>query len=372
MDQTRFEEIIELQKKGSLKIYLGYAAGVGKTYAMLQEAHRLRKRGFDVVVGYLEPHDRPETIELLSGLEVLPRKQFPNVSKRMEELDVEAVIERKPQIVLIDELAHNNAPGSKNEKRFQDILDILEHQINVITTLNVQHLESVAQKVFEVTKAPIQERVPDNILQRAAQIVNVDVTIEELRERLRRGKIYEREKAEHALVNFFTPQNLSLLRQHSLREAAGDQVRRIEQEQLFGKGAADESVMIAVSSDPTDAAVLLRKGARIAAQLSSKCFAIYVQTKMESPTKIDSTLQRKLQNNLKLARTLGIEVIILPAENVSDALVNFAVERNVKHAIFGKTRLSPFQARLKGSVLLNFVHDSVGVDVHILSTNESI
>ncbi len=366
-----FQELIERQKIGSLKIYLGYAAGVGKTFAMLNEAHRLKKAGLDVVIGYVEPHDRPETWDLVKGLEILPRKELSSVSKHIEELDVDAVIRRRPQVVLIDELAHTNAAGSKNEKRYQDVFDILDHQINVITTLNIQHLESVAQKVENLTHTPVQERVPDNILQRAGQIVAVDVAIEELRERLRIGKIYDKAKAETALTHFFTHQNLSLLRQSALREAAGDQIRRIDEEVLF-KGQAgaqsQEGVMISLSSDPTNAAVLLRKGAKLAAQLSSKCYAVYIQTKIEGPTRIDSTLQRKLQNNLKLAKTLGIEVVIVPAEDVSAALVNFALDHNIGHAVFGKSRLSPFQARLNGSVLLNFIHDSVGIDVHIVST----
>jgi two-component system, OmpR family, sensor histidine kinase KdpD len=370
-DSRDFHEIIERQKKGSLKIYLGYAAGVGKTYSMLSEAHRLKEAGLDVVIGYVEPHERPETWDLVKGLEILPRQQLPSVQKKMEELNVAAVIKRQPQVVLIDELAHTNAAGSKNEKRYQDILEILDHQINVIATLNIQHLDSVAQKVEALTGTPVHERVPDNILQKAAQIVTVDVTIEDLRERLRLGKVYDRAKADIALTHFFTHQNLSLLRQATLREAAGDQIRRIDEELLFtGQAGAQsqECVMISMSSDPTNAAALLRKGARLASQLSSKCYATYVQTRLESPTRIDSTLQRKLQNNLKLAKTLGIEVVIIPAEDISAALVDFAQEHNIGHAVFGKSRMSPLQARLKGSVLLDFIHDSVGIDVHIVST----
>jgi two-component system sensor histidine kinase KdpD len=366
-----FQELIERQKRGSLKIYLGYAAGVGKTFAMLNEGHRLKKAGLDVVIGYVEPHDRPETWELVRDLEIVARKQLTSVSKKIEELDVDAVIRRRPQIVLVDELAHTNAPGSKNEKRYQDVFDILDNQINVITTLNVQHLESAAQKVEELTKTPVAERVPDSILQKAAQIVTVDVAIEELRERLRIGKIYDKAKAEVALTHFFTHQNLSLLRQSALREAAGDQIRRIDEELILkgqAGGQSQEGVMISLSSDPTNAAALLRKGARLAAQLSSRCFAVYIQTKLESPTRIESTLQRKIQNNLKLAKNLGIEIVIISAEDISAALVNFCLDNNIGHVVFGKSRMSPLQARLYGSVLLDFIYDSVGIDVHIVNT----
>lgn len=369
---TGFEELLERRKKGSLKIYLGYAAGVGKTFAMLQEAHRLKARGFDVVIGYLEPHDRPETWEQIKDLEIVPRRKVTIAGRLFEELDLDAVLARKPQVVLIDEAAHTNAPGSKNEKRFQDILEVLEARINVITTLNVQHLETVADKVAQVTKVEIRERVPDNILQRADQIVNVDVSIEELRERLRMGKIYKKEQTDLALSHFFTPANLSVLRETVLREAAGDQIRRIEEQTLLDAQDAaltHETVMVAMSSDPNNAEILLRKATKMASQLSSRCYAVYVQRRLEAPTVIDSGLQRKLQNNLKLAKTLGAEVVTLQGENVSELLVNFAVEHGVRHAIFGKSRLSPLKERIRGSVLLDFIHDSVGIDVHIVTTS---
>ncbi len=366
-----FEELLERKKRGSLKIYLGFVAGVGKTYAMLQEAQRLKKQGFDVVIGYLEPHARKETQEQAVGLEVVPRKQFVVGTRVFEEMDVDSVVKRAPQIVLIDEAAHTNYPGSKNEKRFQDIMEVLEHRINVITTLNVQHLESVADKVASVTGIEVRERIPDRILQISDQIVNVDVSIDELRDRLRTGKIYKKEQAELALVKFFTHQNLSMLREVALREAAGDQIRKIEQQTLLDDESATimhETVMVALSSDSNNAEVLLRKGTRLASQLSSKCYAVYIQRKFESPTHIDVVLQRKLQNNLRLAKQLGAEVVTLQGEDVSQLLVNFAQENNVRHAVFGKSRLSPLKERIRGSVLLDFIHDSVGIDVHIVTT----
>jgi two-component system sensor histidine kinase KdpD len=367
----KFEELIAKKTQGSLKIYVGYAAGVGKTYEMLQEGHRLLKNGLDVVIGYVEPHARPETTALIQGLEQVPVRQFTAGGRTFPEMDVAAILKREPKVVLVDELAHTNVPGAKNEKRYQDVLELLENGINVISTLNVQHLESVADRVTEATQAPVQERIPDVILGRADQIVLVDVTMEELRERLRSGKIYDKAKAEHAMTKFFTYENLSFLREIALREVAGDQVRKIETQQLLKQKAADlaeEAVMVALSSDPTHAEILLRKATRMAAQLSTRCYAVYVQKKEESATNIDSALQRKLQKNFKLAKTLGAEIVTIQAENVVEALVTFATTHRVKHAVFGKSRRSPFRDILRGSVVLDFVHDSVGVDVHIVTT----
>ncbi|MDR3607121.1 MAG: kinase [Oligoflexia bacterium] len=371
---SQFDEVLERRKKGSLKIYLGYAAGVGKTYSMLQEAQRLKSQGFDVVIGYIEPHDRVDTSRQIGDLEVVPKRYYTLGDRSYEEMDVAAVIKRQPQIALVDELAHTNAPGSKNEKRYQDILELLDHEISVISTMNVQHLEAVADKVTEVTGAEVRERVPDYILQRADQIVTVDVSIEELRERLRTGKIYKVDQAERALARFFTQPNLSMLRETALREAAGDQSRRIDTQQLLSQAASKvshETLMICLSSDPTNAEILIRRGTKMATQLSSRCFVIYVQRKLERPTVIDSGLQRKIQNNLVLAKRLGAEVVTLQGENVAEVLVNFATENSVRHAVFGKSRLSPFRERLRGSIIMDFSYDAVGVDIHILSTVEA-
>ena len=369
-----FDAILERRKRGSLKIYLGYAAGVGKTFSMLQEAQRLKSRGIDVVIGYVEPHDRTETSKEIRDLEIVPVHLIQVAGKLFPEMDLGAILARKPQVVLVDELAHHNVVGSKNEKRYQDVLNLLDADISVISTLNVQHLESAAEKVTSITGIEITERVPDLILQRADQIVTVDVSIEELRDRLRVGKIYSKDRAEVALVNFFSYSNLSMLREYALREAAGDQVRRIDEEQLLSHHAAKvshETVMVCMSSDPTNAEVLIRRGTKLASQNSSRCYVIYVQKKVESPTAIDSTLQRKLQNNLTLAKRLGADVITLRGENIAETLVNFAVQNNVRNAVFGKSRLSPFKERMRGSVIMDFTYDALGVDVHILSTQDN-
>ncbi len=370
LDTNGFEKLLERKTKGSLKIYLGYAAGVGKTFAMLQEGHRLMEQGYDVVAGYVEPHNRPDTIKLLEGLEIVEPLQLKISGISVREMDVEGIIKRNPQIVMVDEMAHTNASGSKNEKRFQDVLEILDHGINVITTLNIQHFETIADKVDTALRVPVGERVPDYILQRADQIVNVDVTIEELRERLRSGKIYEMSKAERALLYFFTHENLSLLRKLALQEAADDQLRKIEEDSLLSERAvleADEAVMVAMSSGAPNAEALIRKAAKLAARLSARCYLVYVQRKQEAPERINASLQRRLLSNLKLAKILGVEVVTLHGEDIAETLVNFAQTHKVRHAIFGKTERSPIRERIFGSVIQDFINDSVGIDVHIVA-----
>ncbi len=370
-ETPEFKQIIERRKQGSLKVYLGYAAGVGKTYEMLQEGQRLKSSGLDVVIGYVEPHARPDTIALIGGLEVVPTKQFARGGRNFPEMDVEAILRREPVIALIDELAHSNMPGAKNEKRYQDVFEILERGINVISTLNVQHLESVAEKVAVASRTPVQERIPDRLLRRADQIVLVDVTMEELRERIRKGKVYEPSRIDSALQNFFTYENLSFLREMSLREVAGDQIRKIEAQGLLGPDAnnlAQEAVMVALSSNPSHAEVLIRKATRLATQLSTRCYAIYIQRPNEEPTQIDADLQRKVQKNLKLANDLGAEIVTLKADNVVEALVTFATTHHVRHAVLGKSRRSPLMDRIRGSLVLEFIHDSVGIDVHVVTT----
>lgn len=374
-----FAQVLERKRQGSLKIYLGYAAGVGKTYAMLQEAHRLRDEGFDVVIGYVEPHDRQATLQLMDGLEQMPTRLCQRGASVFHELDVAAILQRRPSIVLVDELAHTNTQADNtspesttyHEKRYMDVLEILEQGINVISTLNVQHLESVAARVEAATGVGIRERLPDTVLRRADQVVNVDVTKEELRERLRQGRIYPPLQAEKALGSFFSYQNLSFLREICLREVSGDQGRRIDAQKLLSRhaaGEAVEAVMVALSSIPTDAEVLIRRGMRMASQLGSPCYVVYVQRPSESPLRIGAGVQRILQHNLQLASRLGAEVVQLEGHDVAETLVNFVSEYNVRHAFFGKSRLTPLRERLRGSFLLNFLHEAVGVDVHIANT----
>ena len=284
---------------------------------------------------------------------------------RLQNDGCELILARGLQAALVDELAHTNADGSKNDKRYSDVLEVLAQGINVISTINVQHLESVAARVEEATGIAVRERIPDTVLRRADQVVNVDVTKEEL---LRQGKIYAPQQAERALSSFFTYENLSFLRELCLREASGDQVRKIEAQELLKPalaGYAVEAVMVALSSWPTDAESLIRRGVRMANQLGSPCYVVYVRRPQESPTRIDAGIQRQLQHNLQLATRLGAEVVQLEGVDIAETLVNFASERNVRHAIFGKSRLSPLRERLRGSFLLDFLYEAVGVDVHV-------
>ncbi len=373
MQNASFKELIEKKKRGSLKVYLGYAAGTGKTYEMLQEGHRLQQQGMDVLIGYVEPHARPATTTLTIGLHQIPRKTFQIGGHEFLEMDMHAIIQKKPQIALIDELAHTNHESSKNKKRYEDVLEILDHGIHIISTLNVQHLESVADKVQQATQTPVQERLPDWVLRKADQIVMVDVSMEELRERIRSGKIYEPIQAERALQRFFTYENLSFLREMSLREVAGDQIRKIEEQGLLtkeGSDLAEEAVMVTLSSNPDSIEILLRKAIRLANQLSTRCYAVYVQKKSESPIRIHASTQRQLQNNFKLAVILGAEVITIQSENIVESLVTFASVHHVKHAIFGKSKKSTLMERFYGSLTLDFIHDSVGVDVYVVTTVE--
>lgn len=369
-----FDELLLRKNKGSLKIYLGYAAGVGKTFDMLMEGQTLKSRGFDVVIGYVEPHDRPDTTALVPGLEVVPRQMVGVGDKAaLPEMDLEGVLARRADIVLVDELAHTNAEGSKNPKRYMDVLELLDHGMNVITTLNVQHLESVADRVEQATGVPVQERLPDAVLHRADQVVTVDVSMEELRERLRLGKIYPPERAEAALRNFFTHQNLAFLRETCLRETAGDQNRKSEELglnalQSGGGGGAEEAVMVVLTSRMSDAQSLLRKASRIAGQFSSRLYAVYVQRRAEDPTNIEASVQRELLRSFQAAKQLGAEVVTLTGENASDVLVDFAIEKRVAHAVFPRPKDPPLLQRVKGSVLLDFIFDSIGVDIHVVNT----
>jgi two-component system sensor histidine kinase KdpD len=367
-----FEELIAKKRRGIFKIYLGYAAGVGKTYAMLQEGHRLKAQGINIVIGYVEPHDRPQTTVLVSGLEIVPGIKVDAANQSFIELDVDAIIKRRPQIVLVDELAHTNFKGSKNEKRYQDVYAILDAGINVISTMNVQHLESVADKVTQGTGVPVAERLPDHVLSSADQVVIIDVTMEDLRERLRLGKIYAPDQAKSALNNFFSHENLSFLREICLREGAGDQIRKIEMQGLLSQTATDlaeESVLAALSSNPDRGEALLRKAIRIAAQLSTQCYAVYVQTTAESPTRIDSARQRQLQKTMKLAKSLGAEVITIQSDDIASALINFTARNHIKHVVFGRPRVINLWSSMIGNVVQNFLRDAIGVDVHVVTLN---
>jgi two-component system sensor histidine kinase KdpD len=361
-----FLSIIRRQQLGKLKIYLGPAAGVGKTYAMLVEGNRLKKRGVDVVIGYVEPHDRPETSAQIGDLEIVPPLTFKHHGITLREMDVDAVLARKPTVALVDELAHTNAPPSRNRKRYEDVEDLLRAGINVITTVNVQHFESLYNSVEESTGVRVKERVPDEIVARADQIVNIDLPAEDLLERLQAGKIYPRERIETALANFFTERNLTRLREMTLSETANilDRKQRESSEQeanIAGLG----QVMVAISSRGPDPGRLLRKTARLAAQLNAQWYAVYVRTPGESAVRIDAETQRRVADTLEAAQKMGGLVISLKHENVAQALISFIREYGITHIVLGRPGKKHF--RLFGEPLHDeLMRELPGVDLVIV------
>ncbi len=339
-----FLALIQRQRQGKLKVYLGACAGVGKTYQMLVEGNRLRKRGVDVVIGYVEPHARPETTAQIGDLEIIPPTSTSYKGVELKEMDVSAVLRRAPTIALVDELAHTNAPGGKNRKRYEDVEDLLAAGINVISTLNIQHLESLYNIVEGATGVRVKERIPDDFLFRADQIVNIDLPAEDLIERLLAGKIYPPERVGSALANFFTPANLTRLREIALSESANFLDRR--QRATDGKGAAGgvehtaggvAQVAVALSSSGPDPGTLLRKTARLAAQLNADTwYAVYVQTPGEAPISIDSALQRQLGDTLETAQRMGGIVIRLRGSDVAATLASFVREYGITHLVVGR------------------------------------
>jgi two-component system sensor histidine kinase KdpD len=351
-----FLSIIRRQQLGKLKVYLGACPGVGKTYAMLREGHRLKERGVDIVIGYVEPHERPETIAQIGDLEVVPPRVVTYHGIVLREMDVNAVIARKPTIALVDELAHTNAPDSPNRKRYEDIQDLLRAGINVITSVNIQHFESLYNFVEEATGVRVKERVPDEIVAQADQIVNIDLPAEDLQERLRAGKIYPQERINAALANFFTQKNLTRLREMTLAETANflDRQQRNTEESDKSVSALGQ-VMVAISSLGPDPGRLLRKTARLAAQINAQWYAVYVRTPRESAVRIDATAQRHIADTLETAQKMGGLVISLKHENVASALIAFAREYGITHVVLGRpgrrNLFNRFQATLYERIL---------------------
>jgi two-component system, OmpR family, sensor histidine kinase KdpD len=332
-----FLSIIRRQQLGKLKVYLGACAGVGKTYAMLKEGHRLKERGVDVVIGYVEPHERPETIAQIGALEIVPPRVTTYHGITLREMDVNAVLARKPTVALVDELAHTNAPDSPNRKRYEDVQDLLRAGINVITTVNIQHFESLYNLVEEATGVRVKERVPDEIVAQADQIVNIDLPAEDLQERLQAGKIYPEERIQAAMANFFTQKNLTRLREMTLAETANLLDRRQRETDESDKTvSALGQVMVAISSLGPDPGRLLRKTARLAAQLNAQWYAVYVRTPSESAVRIDAAAQRHVADILETAQKMGGLVISLKHENVATALIAFAREYGITHIVLGR------------------------------------
>jgi two-component system sensor histidine kinase KdpD len=337
-----FLDLIRRSRRGKFKIYIGMSAGVGKTYRMLQEARTLLKNGIDIKVGYIETHNRKETHELLEGLPVIPRRTIFYKGKELEELDVQAVINLRPEVVIVDELAHTNIEGSKNEKRWQDVMEILEAGINVISAVNIQHIESLNEEVKKITGIEVQERVPDKVIALADEVVNIDLTADELIARLKEGKIYQAEKIETALKNFFKPEHILQLRELALKEVASQVERKIETELPKNVALRHEKFLACISSNDETAKMIIRKTARLASYYNSKWYVIYVQTTKENSDRIGLAKQRHLINNFKMATEMGAEVIRVQNDSVAKAIAEVAEERAITTICIGKPHLSLF------------------------------
>jgi len=334
-----FLHLINSSKRGKLKIYVGMSAGVGKTYRMLQEAHVLFQNGIDVKIGYVETHYRKETHNLLEGLPIIPRRKLFYKGKELEELDVPAIIVLRPEIVIIDELAHTNIEGSKNKKRWQDVFEILDAGINVISAVNIQHLESLNDEVKAVTGIEVSERIPDTVLASADEVVNIDLTADELILRLKEGKIYDQSKIPSALNNFFKNENILQLRELALKEVASQVTRKVETEVVTGKTLKKERFLACISSNETTAKNVIRKTARLASYYNSQWFLLYVQVPRESADRIALNKQRHLINNFRLATELGAEIIKIQSKNIAMTIMEQCDERNITTMCIGKPHL---------------------------------
>lgn len=359
---------IQEGERARLRVYLGAAPGVGKTFQMLEDAHLLARQGVDIVIGVIEAHGRADTESLVGDLERVPLRQIPYRGTTLEEMNLDAVIARAPAIAVVDELAHTNAPGSKNEKRYQDVLDLLDAGISVITAVNVQHLETLNDAVERITGVRVRETVPDGFLRRADEVVNVDVSVDLLRTRLRQGKVYGVEKIEQALTNFFRKGNLSALRELALRQVAEDQAAKshaYREREGLDPVPIPEKVMVCMASRGS-AKKLLRMGSRIAGRLASDWFAVYVETPREAPGRIQPADMAALAENVAFAERLGARVVKLRSAKVVDALVEFARKEGVTHVIFGQTARSRWNLLLHGSIVNRFLNEVRDATVHVV------
>lgn len=367
-------KLAEQSERAKLRVYIGAAAGVGKTYRMLQDAHQLRDQGIDVVIGVVEAHGRFETEEQIKDLEcVLPRK-LEYRGTVFTEMDVGAVIERRPAVAIVDELAHTNIEGSKNTKRYEDVLELLDAGISVITAVNIQHIESLNDVIASTTGVRVRETVPDSFFKRADEIIDVDVSIDTLRTRLRQGKVYSIEKIEQALNNFFRKGNLAALRELALRQVAqhqAEQDHEYREREGLEQFVVPEKVMVCMASRGS-ATKLLRTGARIVGRLAVKdWFAVYVETPEEEPGRINPKAYAVLQQNISLADSLGAQVVKLKGKNVADELLKFARSNEITHVIFGQSARSRWEILFKGSVINRFLKEVKRASVHVIPLDES-
>lgn len=376
-DTTGFYEILRRRERGKLKVYVGSAAGVGKTYRMLQEAHELRRRGIDVVIGYIETHGRADTGAQIRDLETVPRRTIAYRHVMLEEMDIDAIIARRPAVVLVDELAHSNVPGSRYRKRWEDVLALLDEGIHVVSAVNVQHLESLNDVIQRVLGVTVRETVPDWVLRSADQVINLDISSEDLQQRLRDGKIYALDKVAPALRHFFTDENLTTLRELALREVASSVDRT--REGFVGRGEGEQRarttvdrVLVALSSSPMHSARLLRRASRIAGRLNTDWYCVYVETPDESLARLDSARHRALTDSLQLAQEQGGEVVRLQGQDVTTAIVRFALAHGVTLLLLGQSRRSRWHRWRYGSVVQRLAANTVGLDVLVVAVHDVV
>jgi two-component system, OmpR family, sensor histidine kinase KdpD len=362
-------------ERAKLRVYIGAAAGVGKTYQMLEDAHSLRKQGIDVVVGFVETHGRVETKELVKDIEILPCRKIEYRGAVFEEMDLAALIERKPAVAIVDELAHTNIEGAKNRKRYEDILELLDNGISVITAVNIQHIESLNDVVARTTNVQVRETVPDSFFKRADEVIDVDISIDTLRSRLRQGKIYSVEKIEQSLNNFFRKGNLATLRELALRQVAQHQATQdheYREREGLEQAVVPEKVMVCMASRGS-AKKLLRTGARIAGRLANDdWFAVYIETPDEDEGRIKPESYAALQENINFARELGAKVIKLKGDNVADELLKFAREYQITHVIFGQSARTRWEILWKGSIINRFLREVKDSAVHVIPLEKDI
>lgn len=364
-----FLDLIKKSRKGKFKIYIGMSAGVGKTYRMLQEAHALLTNGIDVKIGYIETHNRKETAALLKGLSVIPRRTLFYKGKELEEMDVNAIINLRPEVVIVDELAHTNIEGSQNEKRWQDVLDILSAGINVISAVNIQHIESINDEIQAITGIEVKECIPDSLLVEADEVVNIDLTADELIDRLREGKIYQEDKIQMALGNFFQREHLLQLRELALKEVTSHAERKVEKEVPKTKARRPERFLACISANEKIARNIIRKTGRLASYYQSKWYVLYVQTPSENANRIALDKQRHLINNFKLAAESGAEIVKIKHSNISRAIVEQAEQLEITTICIGKPHFNLLRIIISTHIFNELLKklSSMNIDLIILS-----
>jgi two-component system sensor histidine kinase KdpD len=363
------------QEPAKLRVYIGAAPGVGKTYQMLNNAYIMKhQQAIDVVIGLVESHGRKETEARIRDLDIIPEHVIPYRGVNLNEMDLDAILARHPEWVVVDELAHTNVPGSKNRKRYEDVLELLDAGINVMAAVNIQHLETLNDAVNRSANTVIRETIPDSFLKRADEVVNVDVTVEELRSRLRLGKIYAAEKVEQSLANFFRKGNLNMLRELALRttaEQVGSRAAEYRRTQGLEQAPMPEKLMVCLSARPGSER-LLRVGARIAGRLASNWYAVYVTRPEEDKGHGNPDAFHRLEEYRRMARDLGAQVVSLTDKNVADALIRFAQQESISHVVFGQSARSRWDILLRGSVLNRFLSEIRDVTVQVVPVQKPL